>query len=206
MANVSNVASTVGGLALYTGKTTDAATTDTTIDYMELLIAQLKAQDPTNAMDSTEMMSQFAQLTTVQELQNLTDKIEELTSANSVSFASSLIGKKVTANYGSRMIDGVVESVDIEDGNYMLTIGDYQVSVSDLVQISANEEEGLDVRRLDPDESGSTCPIRSISFWKPGAESGFRNLRRQLCRYLGAKTTFLQPCAETPRKPEYQSF
>ena len=135
--------SSVSSSSWYTGKTssTDSTSSGTT-DFLQLLLAQMKAQDPTNAMDSTDMMMQFAQLTTVQELQSLTEKMEALAESNSMSLASSLIGKEVTANYNDDYsIQGLVESVDISDGEYWLSIGGYQVSLSDVTKVSAYEEE-----------------------------------------------------------------
>lgn len=61
--------------------------------FLRLMTEQLKYQDPLNPMDNSQFLSQQAQFTQIEELQNLSSA---LTSANSLSQASSFIGKEVT--------------------------------------------------------------------------------------------------------------
>jgi flagellar basal-body rod modification protein FlgD len=70
-------------------------------DFMKLLVAQLKAQDPMNPMQSTDMIAQLSQLSSVQKLQDIDDKLGSLQS-NNTSLAGSqsagLIGHTVTGD------------------------------------------------------------------------------------------------------------
>jgi len=63
--------------------------------FLQILISQLKYQDPMSPMDSTEMLSQLSQLTQVELLTNLTSSVDSMTSsANEAKWISS-IGKKI---------------------------------------------------------------------------------------------------------------
>lgn len=48
-----------------TGSTSGTSATDLQNTFLQLLVAQLKNQDPTNPMDSSQMTSQLAQINTV---------------------------------------------------------------------------------------------------------------------------------------------
>lgn len=81
----------------------------TSQDFMKLFIAQLQNQDPLSPQDPSQMMTQLAQMSQVEQayntntnLQNLLTAQNNTTSMNSVSF----IGKTVKANGGSVSFDG----------------------------------------------------------------------------------------------------
>lgn len=70
-------------------------------DFMKLLVAQLKNQDPLNPMDSREMITQLATLTSVERLTSLDQSLGLLraeTTGMAGMQATSLIGRKVTAD------------------------------------------------------------------------------------------------------------
>lgn len=70
-------------------------------DFMKLLVAQLKNQDPLNPMDSREMITQLATLTSVERLTSLDQSLGALraeTTGMAGMQATSLIGRKVTAD------------------------------------------------------------------------------------------------------------
>jgi len=73
-------------------------------DFMKLLVAQLKNQDPNNPLDTKELVTQLSQLTSVQELQTIGTKMGALTTATNSMAAnqsSGLIGKTVTGTADS---------------------------------------------------------------------------------------------------------
>jgi flagellar basal-body rod modification protein FlgD len=69
-------------------------------DFLLLLVAQLKAQDPLKPMDSTQFTAQLAQFSSLEQLYNVNDNLEYLqlyqASLNN-SQAVSLIGKSIRA-------------------------------------------------------------------------------------------------------------
>ena len=66
--------------------------------FLKMLMVQLRYQDPTKPMNSTDMVSQLADLTTVSSMSGLQKSVEGLsnqfTSSQSL-YASTLVGKKV---------------------------------------------------------------------------------------------------------------
>ena len=49
--------------------------------FLQLLVAQMKNQDPLNPMDGTQMASQLAQFSTVEQLQNANDTLTQIAAA-----------------------------------------------------------------------------------------------------------------------------
>ncbi len=70
-------------------------------DFMELMIAQLENQDPTNPQDNTEFLAQIAQFSTVSGVQDLVDGFGSLSSvlyANQALEAAGLVGRQVVTD------------------------------------------------------------------------------------------------------------
>jgi len=86
---------------LAVGTTTDAtqsstgSQTLTADDFMTLLIAQLRAQDPFEPMSNEEMLSQVATIQQVQTSKALDETLETLASRQEFASASAMIGKYV---------------------------------------------------------------------------------------------------------------
>ncbi len=72
-------------------------------DFMRIMITEMKHQDPTKPMDSDRMATQMAQVTSVEQLKNVSNAIEKLSDKNSASdrlAMSAMIGKTVTVDKG----------------------------------------------------------------------------------------------------------
>jgi flagellar basal-body rod modification protein FlgD len=72
--------------------------------FLQLLVAQMKNQDPTNPMDGRKLATQLAQFNSVEQLIDLNDAMSQLTKSQtnmseslSNTMAASLTGKKVEA-------------------------------------------------------------------------------------------------------------
>lgn len=111
-------------------------------DFMALLMAQLKNQNPMEPMDDKDLMGQVTQLNTLRELQAISQKIEQMNKSSQASYASSLIGKhvKTTPEDGSESIDGIVDGMEIAGGEYLLTIDDQIIRLSDVTLVKEQEE------------------------------------------------------------------
>lgn len=82
-------------------------------DFLKLLVAQMKYQDPLNPLEGTEFAAQLAQFSSVEELRNIDGKMDaqnqnNLLLAQSVNntLATTLIGKRVRANDDGVSFDG----------------------------------------------------------------------------------------------------
>jgi flagellar basal-body rod modification protein FlgD len=72
-------------------------------DFMRIMITEMKHQDPTKPMDSDRMATQMAQVTSVEQLKNVSNAIEKLADKNSATdrlAMSAMIGKSVTVDKG----------------------------------------------------------------------------------------------------------
>ena len=88
--------------------------TNNTLDYnnfLELLVAQLKNQDPTNPSDPTAFVSQLASFSSVEQQVNTNSKLDALLTQSELSQGASIIGRTVTSADGS--VSGNVAAVEI---------------------------------------------------------------------------------------------
>jgi flagellar basal-body rod modification protein FlgD len=114
MTDLSAVTSSMTKAATTTKSTTAAAAEQASLDYdafLQLMIAQLKNQDPTNPMDSAEYMAQLATFTQVEQSIMMNSKLDSLLTASSLEQANTLIGRTVTSADGKT--SGEVTSVKI---------------------------------------------------------------------------------------------
>jgi flagellar basal-body rod modification protein FlgD len=82
-----------------TTSTSSPTTTKTSADknmFLQLLVAQMRYQDPSNPTDSSQFLAQSAQFTALEKMQDVADQTAQLLSAQMAFGASGLIGKQVT--------------------------------------------------------------------------------------------------------------
>ncbi len=97
--------------------------TDLQNTFMQLLVAQLKNQDPLNPMDNSQLTSQLAQINTVNGISQLNTTLSSMATQSAASQASSLIGRTVevpsstlslsssTASFGISVPNGADDAV-----------------------------------------------------------------------------------------------
>ncbi len=98
--------------------------------FLQLLVAQMKYQDPLEPTSNTEYISQLATFSELEEMQNLTSNM-------TLQRASSLVGQyvfmKVTDSSGNTTYpEGYVDYVVYENGKAYLSIDDNLYSIDDL--------------------------------------------------------------------------
>jgi len=91
-------------------------------DFMKILLTQLTYQDPLKPMDNQQFMSQIAQFTTLEQSQQLNDKIDRLLAIQSATQSIGLIGKTVDVNGPSGPFSGVVTALSLSTGDPQLTV------------------------------------------------------------------------------------
>ena len=101
-------------------------TSSNSVDYntfLQLLVAEMKNQDPTNPMDTSQYMAQFAQLSTVEQAMQTNSKLDALLSSQSLSQANGLIGKTVSfTDSTGASFSGKVVSVSINSDGSIATL------------------------------------------------------------------------------------
>ncbi|MDD1520158.1 flagellar hook assembly protein FlgD [Bradyrhizobium sp. DASA03005] len=124
--NVNSATDTTGKSS--SSNATNSPTSSNSVDYntfLQLLIAEMKNQDPTNPMDTSQYMSQFAQLSTVEQAMQTNSKLDALLSSQSLSQANGLIGKTVSfTDSTGATFSGKVVSVSINSDGSIATLQD----------------------------------------------------------------------------------
>lgn len=106
-------------------------------DFMKLLVAQLRNQDPFKPMEDKEFITQIAQLNSLEQISALNEKMVSFINLEAMGQASALIGKAVEAGPdGPDAIKGVVQEVRIEQGKLVLMVGDHKLSLTDIRKIT----------------------------------------------------------------------
>jgi flagellar basal-body rod modification protein FlgD len=104
-------------------------------DFLNLLVTQLRYQDPLNPTDDTEFIAQMAQFSALEQMQNLNTSF-------TATKAYSLIGKSILADVidpdtkSITEISGDVSSVTYHSGKYYVVVNGTEVSVDDIVEVT----------------------------------------------------------------------
>jgi flagellar basal-body rod modification protein FlgD len=105
-------------------------------DFLKLLTAQLRNQDPLNPVSNAEFTSQLAQFSTLSGVQQLNTSTQQMLALQQVSQGATLVGKSVTYNdANNNPAKGTVDSVDFRNNQLLLQIGGKSVSSTDLTSI-----------------------------------------------------------------------
>lgn len=116
-----------------TGATGDLGGTQ----FMQLLLAQLRNQNPLDPVKDGEFMAHLTQLNSLQELQKMNAALKQLTQADQLSQGAGLLGKTVEANLPNGQAQtGLVTAVTLENGQAMLWLGSQSVSLASVVGVS----------------------------------------------------------------------
>jgi flagellar basal-body rod modification protein FlgD len=130
------------GTAPATGTDTGAITTTSkSADkdmFLQLLVAQMKYQDPMNPTDSSQFLSQSAQFTSLEKMQAVADQTAQLVASQMAFGASGLVGRTVTwtdANGAAQ--SGTVSGVTFGTDGPMLDVGDSELAMSQVQSVKA---------------------------------------------------------------------
>ena len=105
--------------------------------FLQLLVAQMKYQDPLEPTSNTEYISQYAQFSQVEQMQNMSGSME-------LQRASALVGKDVyvkttTSSGDPKYVQGRVDYVAYENGKAYLSIDEDLYSLEDLDTVADKE-------------------------------------------------------------------
>jgi flagellar basal-body rod modification protein FlgD len=98
--------------------------------FMQLLVAQLRAQDPSSPMDTNAMMSQTTQLSSMEQLTSLTSLTQETFGLQMRIAAAGLVGKTVGfIGADGTPQTGVATAVSFAGSVPMVTVGSQSISL-----------------------------------------------------------------------------
>lgn len=111
--------------------------------FLQLMITELTNQDPLNPMDNTQLVQQIGEIRQISATTQLSETLFSVQAGQSLSTASSLIGKNVTAlTEDQQNISGKVDkvTVDVDPKNadkrtYNVHIGDKTIPLKNVREI-----------------------------------------------------------------------
>jgi flagellar basal-body rod modification protein FlgD len=114
-------------------------------EFLKLMITELTNQDPLNPMDNAQLVEQIGQIRNISATTKLSDTLDTVLTGQSLSTASSLIGKRVTAlNDQNENVAGVVDriSVEVDDNDsskrtFRVHIGNNRVDLKNVREIKS---------------------------------------------------------------------
>lgn len=112
---------------------TNTTKTDYKSEFLQLLLTQLKNQDPSNPADSKEMLAQQAQFASLEQMQNMNTNFVTLMAMQNVSQATNLIGRSVTGTVDGVSKSGQVTGIAFKDGVSTMSV---KVSATETVEMS----------------------------------------------------------------------
>ncbi|MBI6704059.1 flagellar hook assembly protein FlgD [Pseudomonas viridiflava] len=181
MAVENNVSTSfVNSLQNPTPTKTDSTGTLGKDSFLQLLVTQMKNQNPLDPQDNTEFVAQLAQFSSVESLQNLTTTVDSIAGSYQSSQAlqaSSLVGRSVIINAGSTAVDtakGMVGSIAVPATSSVTSVKIYDaqsnlVNTVDLGTLPAGSTSfAWDGKASD----GTVAPAGTYSFTAAGSVDG----------------------------------
>ncbi len=103
-------------------------------DFLNLLVTQLRYQDPLKPVDDKEFIAQMAQFSSLEQMQNMNGSMTK-------SQAFTLIGKVITATTTDdktlevNAVQGTVTSVKMKDGKTFVVVNNKDIDVDSITQV-----------------------------------------------------------------------
>ena len=114
---------------------------DIQMDYMKLLVTELRNQNPLEPLDNNQMASQLAQFSQLQQLESMDTNFADVLAVNERTYANTLIGKEVSfmaeARDGTKeLTNGMVDEVITNNGgDILLAIGNHTATLKDIISV-----------------------------------------------------------------------
>jgi flagellar basal-body rod modification protein FlgD len=111
------------------------------VDYMKLLTTQLSNQNPLEPMDNSDMTAQLTQFSQLSQMESMNTSFAQVLKAVQADRATSLLGKDVsfigeTGDGDVDLITGKVSQVVNNNGQMLLGVGDYSLTLDDIIAVS----------------------------------------------------------------------
>jgi flagellar basal-body rod modification protein FlgD len=104
--------------------------------FLELLVAQLRYQNPLQPSNPSDMLAQTAMFTTVETLQAISRAQQELLSAQELVGAMGALGRRVSAVLADGTpVTGTVDAVTMSEEGPLLTVEGEQIPFERVTQV-----------------------------------------------------------------------
>lgn len=174
-----------------TSSSTTTKETNSSLDkeaFLQLLVAQMKYQDPLEPTDNTTYITQLATFTQVEEIQNMQSSLQQME-------ANDLVGKTVilkVTNSATGSTDEVVGQVDAvlhEGSKTYLSVNDATYSIDDLYSVM--DDTYLDAISLAKSFSVAVNSLPSLTMLTDSDAEKVSNLRKAYEAMTDYQKTFI---------------
>lgn len=105
--------------------------------FLQLLVAQMKYQNPDSPVDSTQFLAQTASFEEVQELGTLQTSLASLVSSQQAGTATSMLGQKIAGtDQSGNPVSGVVSGIQLTATGPLLSVGNSTVPFSSVTSVT----------------------------------------------------------------------
>ena len=109
-------------------------------DFLQLMVSQLQNQTIDNTADTSDMLNQLVQMSTVEMLVSVQESLEALVSATTLNYAASLVGKTVTVgqydeNGNIQEIVGTVTGTGTYQGTSVIFVDGEMYALNDIMAV-----------------------------------------------------------------------
>lgn len=138
MTNIITEAMPTGMFVPMTGSTAGTQNLDKQT-FLQLLVAQLRYQDPMNPTDSAQFLSQTAQFTALEKMEDVAAKTAQMVNTQMAFGASSLIGRSVSyIDADGATATGTVQGVNFGVDGPKLDVNGEPVALADVQSVTGN--------------------------------------------------------------------
>lgn len=114
-------------------------------DFLQLMVQQLQNQTIDNTADTSDMLNQLVQMSTVEMLTSVQESLEALVSASTLNYAASLVGKTVTvgqfdAEGNIQEVVGTVTGTGTYQGSPVIFVDGEMYALNDIMAVGTLPE------------------------------------------------------------------
>ncbi len=125
-------------------------------DFMKLLLAQIKYQDPLSPMDNTESIAQMAQFSSLEQMEQLNSSFEsmmKMQQASGITESAQFIGKNALVYMEEGLFAGEVKTAYQEDGEVKLRLvgeegQEHIAGINELAMVEDADETDSKIKAL----------------------------------------------------------
>ena len=148
-------------------------------DFMQLLIAQLKNQDPMKPMEDKEFITQLAQFSSLETTEKLNTQLEELLGSQSLMQVAALIGKQATAKLPTgETLTGTISEVRMLNGQPTVILNGREVDSSLITVLNASDSSTASAASTASRTATATTTTPPTTIPTTAAEAALTSLRQ----------------------------
>lgn len=109
----------------------------TSQDFMKMLLAELKNQDPTAPVSNSDLLQQLSQMQSLQSNVELNSTLSTFADNQQISSGASILGKLVEGTDANKNpVSGVADSVFTQNGTVMIGVGSSAINIANLTGVA----------------------------------------------------------------------